>query len=419
MSRVLHVYINGAKVGDLAEGDLSFTYDASWLSGKAPCPLSLSLPLQGEPLPADRSRAFFANLLPEGQVRDHFARKYRVSPDDDFALLAALGGDCAGAAALHPEPLDGFSQSPPSRYRPLTDADFGKLLDEAYIMDPSFLDEGEHTRLSLAGVQDKIPVALRGETILLPLDGAPSTHILKPPNPRFPGLVENEAFCMALGGAMGLRVPNAFLLPVKEREPVYLVERYDRHVGDEDIVRIHQEDFCQATGISYRRKYEEKGGPGFRVCFQVIGQCRNPLAERIRLIELAIFNFLIGNADCHAKNLSLLYDHGPNPSFAPAYDLVCTGIYGLSRRMAMAIGGVYDPRDVTGQAWIAFAEEAGSRSPKPVVDSLRRMATEIPGKAREMAAGMTARYGEHPVYEEIVQLINHRAEVSLRQLRHV
>ncbi|MCM2264279.1 MAG: type II toxin-antitoxin system HipA family toxin [Desulfuromonadales bacterium] len=417
MDRILHVYIDTAKVGMLTSTDNSgyvFAYDAGWLGSRAPIPLSLSLPLQREPFTPELSKAFFTNLLPEGQLRDHFASKYRLSADDDFGLLAALGGDCAGALALYPGGPEYVFEAKPPSYRPLSEDDLGKLLDEAYIMDPSFLGEEERTRLSLAGVQDKLPVAIHGDTISLPLDGSPSTHILKPPNHRFPTLVENEAFCMTLAKAMGLAIPSVSLRRVRDGEFIYLVERYDRMTSKDGVTsRIHQEDFCQATGTSYRLKYEEKGGPGFKACFQVIGRCRKPLADRIKLVELAIFNYLVGNADCHAKNISLLYDNGPNPSLAPFYDLVCTGVYNLSRQTAMAIGGVYDPRNIDTKAWRIFAEQAGIRSPKPIMDTLKRMAEAISGKAAETANSMIESYGDNPVYGQVIEVIEQRARIAL------
>ena len=419
MTNLLHVYIDTKKVGTLAGNDVDyfFTYAASWLTAPASIPLSLSLPLQSQPFPPDISRAFFSNLLPEGQLRDHFASKYRVSSDDDLGLLAALGGDCAGALALYPGGPEFLLSVTPPCYRALTEGELVQLLDEAYIMDPSFLKE-ERTRLSLAGVQDKLPIAIQGETFCLPLDGAPSSHILKPPNHRFPTLVENEAFCMALATAMGLQVPKTFLLRIGKVEVVYVIERYDRKIDRQGALsRIHQEDFCQATGHSYRLKYEEGGGPGYKACFEVVGRCRNPLADRIKLINLAIFNYLICNADSHAKNISLLYDSGPNPSLAPFYDLVCTGIYPqLSAKLAMAIGGHYDPNEINAAAWIDFSEQAGAKSSKLVIDTLTKMALSIPVKAAEVAIHMEALYGKNPVYEQIVVKIRERAEMALRQI---
>ncbi|MCD6580601.1 MAG: type II toxin-antitoxin system HipA family toxin [Desulfuromusa sp.] len=421
MDNFLHVYIESTKVGILTareSGDYFFTYESSWINSLASIPLSLSLPLQEESFTPEISKAFFSNLLPEGQIRDYFASKNRVSADDDFGLLAALGGDCAGALALYPGSAE-FTFEPGSvRYRQLNNDDMCKLLDEAYIMDPTFLDDEENTRLSLAGVQDKLPIAIREGAIYLPLDGSPSTHILKPPNYRFPNLVENEAFCMTLAREMGLQVPDVSLLRVGEADFFYLIERYDRNVDREGhLSRIHQEDFCQATEHSYRFKYEEGGGPGYRACFQVIDYCRTPLIDRIKLIDLVIFNYLICNADSHAKNISLLYDRGSNPSLAPFYDLVCTGIYpSLSSRLAMAIGGVYDSRDIDTKAWTCFTEQAGVASLKPVMATLNRMALEISRKAEEIAIVMTKNYGENEVYSQLVETITNRAEIALRQV---
>ncbi len=421
MDKFLHIYIESAKVGMLTareNGDYSFAYESSWLTSRASIPLSLSLPLQAEPFTPVISKAFFSNLLPEGQIRDYFASKNRVSAEDDFELLAALGGDCAGAMALYPGTVKFSFELSPASYRRLNNDDMCKLLDEAYIMDPTFLAGEEKTRLSLAGVQDKLPVAIRDGAICIPLDGSPSTHILKPANHRFPNLVENEAFCMTLAREMGLQVPDTSLLRVCETDYFYLIERYDRHLDKEgNVSRIHQEDFCQATGHSYRFKYEERGGPGFRACFQIINYCQTPIIDRIKLIDLVIFNYLICNADSHAKNISLLYSRGSHPSLAPFYDLVCTGIYpSLSSRLAMAIGEVYDPRDIDAQAWTCFSEQAGVASPKPIINSLNKMAMGISQKAEETALVMTQRYGKNPIYDQLIETISRRAEIAFRQV---
>ena len=421
MAGILHIYIESVKVGTLTateNGDYFFTYESSWLVSRAPIPLSLSLPLQTEPFSFEISKAFFSNLLPEGQIRDYFSAKNRVSAEDDFGLLAALGGDCAGALELYPGTADLTLEPVLARYRRLNSDDMCKLRDEAYIMDPTFLAGEERTRLSLAGVQDKLPIAIRDGEIYLPLDGSPSTHILKPPNHRFPNLVENEAFCMALAREMGLQVPDTSLLQVGEADYFYLIERYDRHIDKKgNVIRIHQEDLCQATGHSYRFKYEERGGPGCRACFHVVDRCRVPIIDRIKLIDLVVFNYLICNADSHAKNISLLYNRSSHPSLAPFYDLVCTGIYpSLSSRLAMAIGEVYDPRDIDTNAWVRFSEQAGIPSVKPIINSLNRMAIKISRKTEETALVMTQRYGKNQIYDQLIETISSRAEIALRQV---
>jgi len=135
------------------------------------------------------------------------------------------------------------------------------------------------------------------------------------------------------------------------------------------------------------------------------------------LINLAIFNYLICNSDCHAKNISVLYDSGPSPSLAPFYDLVCTGIYpSLSSRLAMGIGGVFNPSDINTKAWEDFAEIAGIRSPKPVLNTLKKMATAITEQAAGIASKMSEQYGANSVFGELVEKITQRAAIALRQV---
>ena len=396
-----------------------FNYEVSWLESKFPQPLSLTLPLQEGTFPSAATKAFFANLLPEGQLRDHLASKSRISPDDDFALLVQLAGDCAGAISLYPEGKAPLASNQKQRYRTLSGKDLGRLFNEAYIMDPTFLGAEENTRLSLAGVEDKLPITIQNQEYKLPLDGAPSTHILKPQNHRFDSLVENELFCMTLAKAVNLDVPETFML-THAGDAGYVIERYDR-VIDEDstITRIHQEDFCQATGTSYRLKYEEKGGPGHKACFDVIKECRKPLADRIKLVNQVVFNYLICNADCHAKNTSLLYNEGTRPDLAPFYDLVCTAVYpSLSQKLAMSIGGEFDPRNISKQSWERFSQEIGDSSAKPTLKAVERLGRDVLEKVKGVSGELIERYGENPIYDELVRTMTGRAKTVLRQIQN-
>jgi serine/threonine-protein kinase HipA len=422
MTQKLIAYKDTSVVGTLIKTDEEnyvFCYAVSWLESRAQQPLSLTLPLRAEPFSSEATKAFFANLLPEGQIRDHYASKFRVSPDDDFALLAQLAGDCAGAIVLYPEGEAPLTANKQQRYRTLSDKDFGLLFNEAYIMDPTFLGAEEKTRLSLAGVQDKLPLTIQNQEYKLPLDGAPSTHILKPQNHRYDSLVENELFCMTLAKAMNLDVPETFML-IHADENSYVIERYDRSIGKNNtIIRIHQEDFCQATGTSYRKKYEEKGGPGYKACFDVIKECKKPLADRIKLVNLVVFNYLICNADCHAKNTSLLYNDSTHPDLAPFYDLVCTAVYpGLSQKLAMSIGGEFDPRNIIRQSWEKFSQEIGDSSVRPTLKTLERMAKEVLVIVEGVAEELIERYGENPIYLEIVRAVTGRANTALRQIQN-
>ena len=421
MTQKLIAYKDTSVVGTLTKTDEEnyvFSYAVSWLESRAPQPLSLTLPLRVEPFSSEATKVFFANLLPEGQLRDHIASKNRISPDDDFALLVQLAGDCAGAITLYPEGEAPLTASKHQRYRTLSNKDFGLLFNEAYIMDPTFLGAGENTRLSLAGVQDKLPITIQNQEYKLPLDGAPSTHILKPQNHRFDSLVENELFCMTLAKAMKLDVPETFMLK-RADETSYVIERYDRYIDkDNTIIRIHQEDFCQATGTSYRLKYEEKGGPGHKACFDVIKECKKPLADRIKLVNLVVFNYLICNADCHAKNTSLLYSDSTRPDLAPFYDLVCTAIYpSLSQKLAMSIGGEFDSRNVTRESWVKFSQEIGDSSARPTLKTVERLGKEVLASVEGVAGELIERYGANPVYLEIVKIITGRANIALRQIQ--
>lgn len=419
MTNKLIAYKANHRVGALSkEGDsYFFVYDAEWLGQEKPTPLSYSLPLQEEPFTPKETKPFFSNLLPEGQFRDHIANKHRVSAEDDFALLAALAGDCAGAIALHPEDVPPPSPEDHHKYRLLSEEDKEKLFEEAFIMDLTFLGPEEETRLSLAGIQDKLPIMIKEGELYLPLDGAPSTHILKPQHFKWNSLVENEAFCMALAKEMGLDVPDTFIL--NENDKAYIIERYDRAVDEKGRVnRIHQEDFCQALGYSYREKYEEHGGPGHKECFNLVKAFKNPLQDKIRLIDLTVFNCLICNYDCHGKNISIIYDNGVAPSLAPHYDLVCIGIYPLSNSLAMSVGGVYNQRDLSLEAWTKFAEDIGDGSPKPVIKTIQKMAEKIPETAQKVANEMIEKYGDNDIYQQIVEQITNRSEITLRQIKN-
>jgi serine/threonine-protein kinase HipA len=189
-------------------GRLSFTYDAQWLEDESAFPISLSLPLRDEPY-GDAGHAFFANLLPEAGARDAVCRKLGISEDNDYALLRAIGGECAGALSVGPEdapPPDADAHS----YEALSDARIRRL---ASVDAVPLLAGGPSVRLSLAGAQDKLPVALMDGRLHLPLAGAPSTHILKLPNPRYAHLTANEAFVLGLAGRIGHDVVKGDLLP--------------------------------------------------------------------------------------------------------------------------------------------------------------------------------------------------------------
>lgn len=344
--RELEVYWNNTYVGKLMQntaGSLSFTYDQAFLQN-SDMAISISLPLQAQPFEGDVVKAFFSGLLPEESVRARLARFLGLSDKNAFALLQAVGGECAGALALFPA---GEQPSLPTTHD-IEILDDKKLVEILYIIKSQPLLAGDDgLRLSLAGAQDKLAVGFENGHITLMKNGQPTTHILKPVIGHVTDSVHNEFFCMRLAKMVGLDVPFADMHFVNGT-PYYIVERYDRtRQKDGGITRIHQEDFCQAMGILPELKYEREGGPTIAQCQQIITRhSAQPAADQIKLLDMVIFNYLIGNADAHGKNFSLLY-HGIKPVLAPAYDLLSTTIYPqLSAKMAMKIGGKYDP-DIT------------------------------------------------------------------------
>lgn len=345
MSRRLDVYLQDVLVGCLEQtdsGDLAFTYDTDYLKA-ASYGISLSMLLSTESYKGPQVKAFFSGLLPEESVRDRLAKYLGLSEKNPFALLEAVGGDCAGALALYPH-----GAQPPKAsddVEVLDDTRLREVLD--LIKRRPMLAGDDGYRLSLAGAQDKLAVGFKDGKVLLIKGGAPTTHILKPMIERVKDSAHNELFCMKLANMVGLNVPEASLHFACDT-PYYLVERYDRQIGEDGVItRIHQEDFCQALGIAPEIKYEREGGPNIAACQDVIAKhAARPAADQIKLMNILIFNYLVGNADAHGKNFSLLYK-GKKPELAPAYDLLSTAIYpDLSEKMAMKIGGKYKPKDV-------------------------------------------------------------------------
>lgn len=353
MTRTLGVWFRGQRVGTLSErdsGQLDFRYSQSWLSREASFAISHSLPLEPSTDPTLATR-FFGNLLPEGIVRGALCRRLGISEDNDFAMLAAIGGDCAGALSVL---VDG--EAPPKPEKGLLPITRAKL--DGYLRQPpayaSALDDD--ARLSLAGAQDKLGVAVGGKRLFLPRGMTPSTHILKLPNRDFAALPQNEALVMRLADAVGLPSSRTSLW-LAASHPLLLVERYDREIDEHGVRRLHQEDFCQALGVDRRRKYEADGGPSFAACVALVRErSSSALIDTQALLSWLVFSAIVGNRDNHAKNLALLRAETGQWRLAPFYDLVCTAAYRrLTPRLAFSIGGQHDAGNLPKSAWEAEA----------------------------------------------------------------
>ncbi|MGA2497313.1 MAG: type II toxin-antitoxin system HipA family toxin [Tepidisphaeraceae bacterium] len=357
MKRLI-VYLNSNAVGTLDQDDsglLWFQYDAAWLNSPDAIPLSRSLPLQSKPFKGKLARPFFAGILPDEGPRGQIAAILGVSERNDFAMLERIGGECAGAVSLLPEgvPPPGSGEK---RMRELSEKELQEVIAE--LPRRPLMAGAEGIRLSLAGAQSKLPVIIHGSTVALPLGNTASTHIIKPEPERFPGLVANEILCMTLARSLGLNVPPVATRMVGSK-PCIVVQRYDRSINpDGTIVRVHQEDFCQALGFPPEKKYQQEGGPLLRDCISMLRDWSTIPALDIRdFLDGLIFNVLIGNADAHAKNYSVIYRDGQR-RLAPLYDLVCTLAWPeLSKVPAMKIGRSESMETITPAHWEKMAEE--------------------------------------------------------------
>ena len=416
MNRILEVWLLGQSVGQLiqADGRLSFSYSPRWLQSPSAQPLSRSLPLRPEPFDDKATRPFFAGLLPEGDKRKLVAMALQVSPQNDYALLNGIGGECAGAVTLL-EPGQQPTGLPSEQYvRWLDDGELITILDE--LPRRPMLAGKDGLRLSLAGAQDKLPVVFVNGHIGLPKQNTPSSHILKPAISAVEGSVYNEGFCMALAMRLKLSVASTSIRRVADR--VYLlVERYDRlRQPDGSLQRLHQEDFCQALGVAPEYKYQNEGGPDLTQCFDLIRKATRPSAPQVlRLLDYVIFNALIGNHDAHAKNFSLIYTRR-GTVLAPLYDTLSTAVYAnLTDKMAMKIGSKYKFTEVQKQHWEQFAQAAGL-SPVQVKKRILTLASLLPSEAVSLRHELTTQDLNHDILSEIVGIIERRCQLTCKRL---
>ena len=348
--------------------------------------LSLSLPLTAERYTDGVVRPFLDGLLPEGSPRRAVADDLNLKASDTFGLLSALGRDCAGAVVIQP------ADDPPpplpttAAAERLTDPDLAELIAN---LRTAPLGVTDRVRLSLAGVQEKLVLARMSDGSWgRPVDGTPSTHILKPELAEYPKTVENEAFCMRLAKHLHLDVASIETTVIDGRKLV-IVERFDRIVhGDGAVERLHQEDFCQATGTPPAKKYQEDGGPSLRRIAEILQAVSTDDSLDV-LLRAVTLNVLIGNGDAHAKNFSLLHEPLGALRLAPLYDLLSTMHYG-DDRLAMYIDDVRRTSRVTADRIINEAVRwgLGRRRAAEVIDDLLERAPAAAASAQEDTEGV-------------------------------
>jgi serine/threonine-protein kinase HipA len=350
---------------------LSYTREAI---GKYPMGsplLSLTLPLTPEPYAQRVVGPFLDGLLPEGDARRAIADDINVKASDTYGLIRALGRDCAGAVVVQP-----VNEPPPVHPTTLTAEPLSdeRISDLVAKLRSAPLGVGGRVRISLAGVQEKLLLTrLPDGAWGSPVDGTPSTHILKPAIARYPNIVENEAFGMRLAKRLGLTVANIETATIDGRDLI-IVERYDRVVHEDGSVdRLHQEDFCQATSTSPTKKYQEDGGPALKRIAKILRE--NSTSDSAEaLLRALTLNVLIGNGDAHGKNFSLLHLPSGALALAPLYDVMSTLFYG-DDRLAMYVDNVHRTDLVTADRIVNEAASWGlskGRAAEIVADILER-----------------------------------------------
>jgi serine/threonine-protein kinase HipA len=414
----LPVYFEQRTVGaiDVDKNGPGFSYDPDWVVLRGAFPISITMPLKSERIASDIFLPWAANLLPESEQLRTLGQILGMARSDVIGLLSAIGGDTAGALSIG-QP----GRTATVQWRPIAQPeDLERLIED--LPNKPFLVGDEGVSMSLAGGQTKLAVAVDDAgRICIPMNGSPSTHILKPDTPRLGGSVQNEAFCLTL--ARRMKIPTSSVTTGKAGNRTYLLaRRYDRAEFVGRWRRLHQEDYCQALGKPPTAKYESNQtgicGPTLKDMFELTRRHLLP-SDVVRLLDLIIFNVLASNTDAHAKNYSIML-RGNGASLAPMYDVMCGEVWeNVTKNTVQKIGGTTRADHLTGRHWQQFAREC-SLNPREVLDRVAALAKSViaeAGIAESEVAAMPA--GGHGILYQTRQAVERRARALLAQLEEL
>jgi serine/threonine-protein kinase HipA len=414
----LPVYFEQRLVGtiDVNKTGPGFTYDADWIGLKGAFPISLTMPFKSERIASDIFLPWAANLLPESDQLRTLGQILGMARSDVIGLLSAIGGDTAGALSFG-QP----ARTASVQWRPvLKSEDLERIIEE--LPNKPFLVGEEGVSMSLAGAQTKLAVSIDDAgRVCIPMNGSPSTHILKPDAPQLWGGVQNEAFCLTLAKRVGIPTPEFTTGRAGERA-FLLAQRYDRTNVGGRWRRLHQEDYCQALGKPPSAKYESNQtgipGPTLGDMFEVT-RGHMPPTDTVRLLDMAVFTVLACNTDAHAKNYSILI-RGNGASLAPMYDVMCGDVWeNVTKRLSHKIAGESRGEQLEGRHWHRFARECGL-NPRQVVDRVSTLAKSALAKAEEAAAEVAVMpAGPHAILDQIKEAVQRRATTLLEQLQKI
>lgn len=390
----LSVFQNGRIVGRLnreTSGAIDFRYDSEWLGRERAFPISLSLPLREDRYIGAPVLAVFDNLLPDGEpIRKHIAERVGAQGADTFSLLAALGHDCVGALQFLPEGVD----SGPAGG---TEAHEVSAADIAHIIrnlgqNPLGVDQDEGFRISIAGAQEKTALLWREGRWYKPSGSTATTHIIKPQIGKLPNgidlshSVENEYLCLKLVSALGVPTAEAEISEFEDQKAL-VVKRFDRRwLPDGRLMRLPQEDFCQALSVASTRKYQPDGGPGMLQIIKLLKSSDTPEQDIATFMRANIIFWLLGATDGHAKNFSIFL----NPTgfrLTPLYDVLSSQpsldanqIQRKQFKLAMSVGKNrhYLIHQVLPRHFMQTAEQAGIslKSVATIIEELRDTAAK-------------------------------------------
>jgi serine/threonine-protein kinase HipA len=436
MTDVLTVLLHGQVAGRLErrrgpKGDvLRFVYDEAWLRDASMHPLSISLPRSSPEHDHDMVSPYVWGLLPDNErVVEAWAKRFQVSAHSAFALLAHVGEDCAGAVQfVREERVARITRTTTNEVEWLSESDIAKRLRDLREDETAWRNERDQGQFSLAGAQPKTALLYDEGRWGIPQGRLPTTHILTPQLAAYRAHTLNEHLCLELARAVGLPAARSEVRRF-DAEVAIVVERYDRARAPADrgrsprVVRLHQEDLCQALAIAPAYKYQNEGGPTpARIGKLLRDHSRQPREDVRTFVDALAFNWILGGTDAHAKNYSLLHGRGPVVRLAPLYDVASALPYPhLDHRrlkLAMKIGKTYSLREVTGSNFQVLAREV-ELAPDEVVERVYRLSEAV----RNEVVRVRDRAREHGLASDfldtLAQLLAARAEACRASMERV
>lgn len=373
----LRVFLNNRLVGQLSKastGAIGFQYDPKWLEWEHALPVSLSLPLREDVYRGEVVAAVFENLLPDSDVlKRRVAERVGAAGTDAYSLLAAIGRDCIGAMQFMAVDMADEEDTTTIKGEPITEAAIETLL-RGLSQSPLGLSREEAFRISVAGAQEKTALLRHNSRWWKPAGTTPTTHIFKKQIGRLPnGLdlsdsVENEFYCLKLAEAFGLPVAKAEMHTFGDTKAL-VIERFDRRwTKDKRLLRLPQEDCCQALSVPPTRKYQSEGGPGVVQILNLLKGSDQPTADRITVLKAQMLFWLIGATDGHAKNFSIFLGPGGSVHLTPLYDVLTAQpsfetkqIDRRQMRLAMSVGTNrhYRIGEIRGRHFVQTGKAAG------------------------------------------------------------